>query len=213
MVGMEVITTGNIIDSSGIEHEYKIIHGKDINYNLLVNKTWKNFELTIFQRFYKIGMNEVEILQLLRDLQFHDLHWNWITKYTHYSNDLVYDWFFITIEGTIQAVSLTMHPKESVFEKDSIFYIEYIAVAPWNRTSDKYKKIYSGLGTLIIKAICKYFSEKFHYRSGFSLSAVPEAIPFYQKIGMTPVPAFDNEGLCFYEFEREKVENFLGGVR
>ena len=38
---MEVITTGNIIDSSGIEHEYKIIHGKDINYNLLLNKTWK----------------------------------------------------------------------------------------------------------------------------------------------------------------------------
>ena len=34
---MEVITTGNIIDSSGIEHEYKIIHGKDINYNLLLN--------------------------------------------------------------------------------------------------------------------------------------------------------------------------------
>ena len=57
---MEVITTGNIIDSSGIEHEYKIIHGKDINYNLLLNKTWKNFELTIFQRFYKIGMNKLK---------------------------------------------------------------------------------------------------------------------------------------------------------
>lgn len=212
-MGMEIITTGKIIDSSGTEHEYKIIHGKDIKYNILLNNTWKNFELTVLQHFYKNGMNETEVIQLLGDLQFHDLHWNWMSKYTHYSDDLVYDWFFMIVEDTIQAVSLTMHPKESVFEKDSIFYIEYIAVAPWNRTSEKYKKNYSGLGTLIIKAICKYFSEKLQYRPGFSLSAVPEAIPFYQKIGMTPVPAYDNEGLSFYEFEQEKAVQFLGGIK
>lgn len=210
---MEVITTGNIIDSSGTEHEYKLIHGKNINFNVLLNSTWKNFELTVFQHFYKIGMNEVEILQLLRDLQFHDLHWDWRYKYTQYSDDLVYDWFFMTVENTIQAVSLTMHPKESVFEKDNIFYIEYIAVAPWNRTSPKYQKKYCGLGSIIIKNISKYFSEKFNYRPGFSLSAVPEAIPFYQKIGMTPVPAYDNAGLGFYEFEREKAAQFLGGIK
>ena len=213
MMGMNTITTGNIIDSSSKKHEYKIIHGKNINFNFLLNKTWKNFELSLLQKFYKKGMDETEVIQLLRDLQFHDLHWDWMNKYTRYSNDLVYDWFFITVEDSIQAVSLTMHPKESVFEKDSIFYIEYIAVAPWNRTSDKYKKIYSGLGTLIIKAICNYFSENLQYRPGFSLSAVPEAIPFYQKIGMTPVPAFDKAGLSFYEFEREKAVNFLGGIR
>lgn len=213
MVGMEVITTGNIIDSSGIEHEYKIIHGKDINYNLLLNKSWKTYELDLVQRLLKPSMGNDEIFKLICDLQFHDIKWNWLWKFGHYSNDFIYDWFFILIEDTIQAVSLTMHPKESVFEKDNIFYIEYIAVAPWNRTSTKYQKRYSGLGSIIIKTISKYFSEKFNYRPGFSLSAVPEAIPFYQKIGMTPVPAYDNEGLSFYEFEREKAITFLGGIR
>lgn len=213
MVGMDIIETGNIADYSGIEHEYKIIHGKNIDYNVLLNRTWKTFELTILQKFLESGMKDDEVIQLLRDLQFHDIHWNWMTKYIHYSDDLVYDWFFITDEDSIQAVSLTMHPKESVFEKDNIFYIEYIAVAPWNRTSEKYQKKYGGLGTRIIKAICGYFSEKCKYRPGFSLSAVPEAKAFYQKIGMTPVPALDNDGLSFYEFEREKATNFLGGIK
>lgn len=209
---MECLVQKKIKDCTGKEYSYEIIHDKNYKYNCMCNISWKTFELKILDDVVPDSCNDEQFYQYLSALQFHDIRWNWEKKYLYYSDENTYDWFFIIIDGKIQAVTLISHPKKSVINGDDIFYIEYIAVAPWNRTSSFYSRQFSGLGSILMKTVSKYYSTKYGYRDGFSLSAVPQAIPFYKKIGMTAFPVYDANGCFFYEFEEEKASKFLRGA-
>lgn len=142
-------------------------------------------------------------------IMIEDIHWNWQRKaLTYHTSE--YNWFFLKTADSVQGVCLTYHPKDSVLQDSNIFYIEYIASAPWNRNSAFHEKIYSGIGIQMIKLIQMYFKKNFGYEYGFSLHSLPQAEGFYEKIGMNNFPKYNEGNLRFYEISKEKAMVFMG---
>jgi hypothetical protein len=110
-----------------------------------------------------------------------------------------YRWFFMIAEGYPQAACLTYHPKPSAIDGKGIFYIEYVAVAPWNRENPMCKRSFKGVGKVMVNEINTYANAHLGLRPGFSLHALPKAIGFYESIGMERFPAFDKNGLPYFE--------------
>jgi hypothetical protein len=208
----EVIDSGNSKSCTDSVFNYQIVHGKSIDYVLQCQQSWGKFILQTLTEIKQECLTDTDFIAKVNDLPFHDSHWNWMTKYCCL-NATEYNWFYLLIEGKIEAICIISHPKESVFDKENIFYIEYIAVAPWNRRSKFISRTYSGLGTVLIKSICHYFIGTVGYRPGFSLSAVPQAIYFYEHLGMTPFPQYNHDSLFFYEMNEETTKSFLGGTK
>ena len=145
------------------------------------------------------------------EIMLEDYHWNWSKKAIVYST-IGYNWFFLRTSDGTQSVCLTFHPKESKLQKIDIFYIEYVASAPWNRQSSLYDRRYIGAGTEIIKQIQLYFINILQYSYGFCLHSLPQSRKFYEKIGMYNLPDY-NKGntLFYYEIEKANAISFLEG--
>lgn len=124
-----------------------------------------------------------DIKQLLDENHFNDAGWNYQTKALHY-NSGNYTWVYAIINGHIEAVCIINHPKNSRIDAQDIFYVEYLAVAPWNRNTMFGARKYKGLGTKILSACSKEFNAKLKYRCGFSLHSLAQAFSYYISIGM-----------------------------
>jgi hypothetical protein len=149
--------------------------------------------------------------ELQNDIMLEDYHWNWPKKALFY-NTSGYDWFFLKTSEGIQSVCLTFHPKESIVQIINIFYIQYLASAPWNRKSTLHERMYHGVGKEILKQVQIYLLKTYHYSYGFSLHSLPQAQCFYESLGMINFPEYnDNNGLLFYEINKEQTILFLGG--
>jgi hypothetical protein len=74
-----------------------------------------------------------ELLDIISSISNEDDHWRWFDKAIHLKGE-EYDWFHLYADEKPQAVCIIYHPKESALEPGNIFYIEYLAVAPWNRS-------------------------------------------------------------------------------
>lgn len=207
---IEILLEDSLKDLENNLHDFKVVHGRSIDYAIRCDRDWKKFMIEILSNI-KVNYSPSEFIAIADSLPFHDSHWEWFTKYRCLA-EFNYDWFYIIAENMVQAICITYHPKESLFDKKNIFYIEYIAVAPWNRKSTFIERRYKGLGTLLIKTICNYFHETKHFRYGFSLSAVPEAKGFYESIGMKPFKEYDHHNLSFYEIDEKSTSKFLGGT-
>lgn len=207
----ELISEGTIISCNRKAYEYKIIHGRNLDFTIQCDQDWKKFVLEILSEL-RSKYSESEFIDIADSLPFHDFHWRWFEKYRCLETTR-FDWFYIICDNQVQGVCITSHPKESLFDKQNIFYIEYIAVAPWNRKCDFIVRKFHGLGTLLIKTVCNYFMNIHHYRCGFALSAVPQAKSFYESIGMTPFPEHDHDNLFFYEMNEENTICFLGAKK
>ena len=209
----ELISDGSVLDLNNKEHTYCFVHNSENNVvpNYECKKTWKNFKLTLLKEV--VDKNDpISLFDALEELCFHDFHWDWTKKYHEYNDSKRYDWFYLLIDGSIEAIALVSHPITSQFDGDNIFYIEYVAVAPWNRNSRHFIRKYSGLGSLFVRSICSYYNAIYNYRYGFALSAVPEAVGFYKKIGMTAIPELNEEGLLYFELDKDNANRFVKGV-
>lgn len=206
----EIIKQGSIVDTHNDVHSFWFAHNnRDARPNFDCRKSWLDFKLSLLGN-YSVS-NDDELFSLIDRTCFHDIHWNWNNKFSYYKDENKYDWFYIATEDEIQAIALTSHPVESEFDNQPIFYIEYIAVAPWNRKSDCYERRFSGVGSLLIKCISNYFADCHNYRYGFALAAVPQAEGFYRKIGMTAIPDKNHDGLLFFEFMEQNASSFIKG--
>ena len=139
-----------------------------------------------------------------------DLKWNW-SKKALFLNTSEYNWFFLKTTDGIQSICLTFHPQKSILQKIDIFYIKFIASAPWNRISSLHERKYIGTGKEIIKQVQLYFRKEYRYGYGFSLHSLPQARLFYESLGMINLPEYNDEnGLFFYEMTEEQAILFTG---
>jgi len=141
---------------------------------------------------------------MVQSLQLEDAHWRWGKKaVSFYSPE--YTWFFLDIGDVAQAACLTYHPKPSAIDGEKIYYIEYIAVAPWNRPNPIGRR-YIGLGRVLVAEVNKYMkSGGFGIRPGFGLHSLPGAEGFYRKIGMMAYSTLDKDGLTYFEMPAPAV--------
>jgi hypothetical protein len=171
---------------------------------------WKDFVFEFVFDYLDKNPNAKNPMEAVKNkIMLEDSHWNWYAKASKYHTS-ENNWFFLKTAEGVQGVCLTYHPKDSVLQDSSIFYIEYLASAPWNRNSAFHDKIYSGVGIQMIKLIQLFFNKNFGYKYGFSLHSLPQAEGFYEKIGMNNFPNYDKSSLRFYEISKKNVMILLG---
>lgn len=199
------------LNRQGKDSSFSLINNFDSKKSLLADIQWGQFLFELFEKVETAGFQIDELL-------IEDSHWQWNRK----ARVLLpphYEWFFLEADKKIQAVMIIFHPKDSRIDKESIVYIDYLAVAPWNRTITDRKKnnifheqYFKGLGTFVIQKANQFLGKKLKYREGFSLHSLPDAIPFYKNLGMInfgPDPTKQN--LHYFEMEKKRAKEFING--
>lgn len=200
--------SGKIPNESSIDVDYKIFVGWDFLKASHCDQLWGSFNFDLIQFILDQKYDPTTLAQIESYVQLGDSHWDWLKKSFAYKDD-EYKWFFLYAQDKPQAVCLIYHPKESELTGSNIFYIEYIAVAPWNRKNPMHQREFSGLGMLLIQFVTKYAAINLNLTLGFSLHSLPSAIPFYQHIGMQCIEGKEKDGLKFFEMPCEVANKYM----
>jgi hypothetical protein len=186
---------------------FKLLHGWDISLANKCDTEWTAKNIEILYCVKNSTTSEAELIQKISELHMEDAHWRWTAKAIHHSTQ-EYNWFFYLAEDAVQAACLIYHPKDSVIDGQGIFYIEYVAVAPWNRPNPLSNARFKGVGSDLIRYASKYATETLGLRPGFSLHSLPKAAAYYDKIGMICFPERKKESLDYYEMARDAAQEF-----
>lgn len=154
---------------------------------------------------------EVELIDLLKKGDFQDAHWKWAEKCLALSTE-DYIWFSLESSNDVETAIVIKHPHDSRFNSDAIYYIDYLAIAPWNRQNSISNRKFKGLGPMLMKEAGKYLNVQLKYREGFSLHSLPQASAFYTKIGMIDFgPDVTKQNLNYFEMKQIDAVGFING--
>jgi hypothetical protein len=199
-----VISKGTLKGRGG-DVKYTIHLGWDLVIANLCDRTWGTFNVALMRHIRKLEASGVDIEPILAAAQMEDHHWRWLDKTLAYRADC-YKWFFLVAENYPQAACLVYHPKNSVSGAGDIFYVEYIAAAPWNRENVLAERVFKGVGPKLLDRVISYAQEDLNLSPGFSLHSLPQAVFFYkEKLGMTAFPQYDKGTLKFFEWVAPKL--------
>lgn len=151
------------------------------------DREWIPVQHQIFQTHIQPALphkTEAEIKALFAAYDIEDMGWKWQQKAISCSSS-DYLWFCLEIEGITQGAAVILHPEKSYIYPHNIFYVDYLASAPWNRHSQAIPKKYSNIGTTLLTACANYCIDALKYTPGFNLHSLPKAESYYTQIGMT----------------------------
>ncbi|MDC5522267.1 hypothetical protein ACT43R_02950 [Acinetobacter baumannii] len=200
--------TGLLLDKNSRQIEYQIFVGWDFLKANQCDQQWGVFNTDLLQFIQDQNYSAEQLQEIDSYIQLSDAHWDWLKKSCILKSD-EYKWFYLYADGKPQAVCLIYHPKTSVISGSNIFYIEYIAVAPWNRKNPMAQREFSGLGNLLIRFVTAYAASHLNLTPGFSLHSLPTAAGFYENIGMSHIRGKEKEGMNFYEMPYENACKYL----
>lgn len=203
------IESGKLSNRENVAVKYEINHGWDILSANSCDRQWALFNVKLFEYIQRQGYSEEELAAVLSNVKFEHLHWDWFRKSVCYTIE-GYEWFYMFAEGEPQGACLIYHPKDSIIDSENIFYIEFIEVAPWNRNNPMGKRRFKGIGSLMIKCVLCFAVKELKLRPGFSLHSLPQAVGYYEKIGMEKYNERDKESLVYFEMPRAKAMEILG---
>lgn len=184
------------------EHNYVILQGLNLELNFLTDFFWKKYKYDIFSEIKNQNLTLDKKNEILLSLKFEDDHWSWFKKSEHFK-DTSNEWFYLIIDNIPQGICIIYYPKDSFLSKDNkICYIEYIAIAPWNRKTKLYEREFKSIGTKLIQ-ISLDFSSKQKLNDGFSLQSLPQTYSYYEKLGMINITEKDEKSLKYYEMPEE----------
>lgn len=166
------------------------------------DEKWGVFNVQLMRHIGSLQLSQEDLISCLNNVQLDDNHWRWLNKSIRYKGD-EYRWFFMVAEGRPQAACLIYHPKPSAINGQGIFYIEYVAVAPWNRVNPMAPREFKGVGTAMIRDVSEYAVSSLGLTPGFSLHALPKAVAFYKTIGMIAFPEYDKDDLPYFEMPED----------
>lgn len=198
---LQDIENGELTHVSKKKVPYTIVHGWSLVSSAECDMYWKRGWLTLFKQIKKADKAKQQ--EILASISTEDYHWDWFTKAMSAKSD-EFEWFHLYADGRPQAACLIYHPKASVLEPGDIFYVKFVAVAPWNRDCKLRPREFNGLGKIILRAAQRFAVNELKLRPGFCLHSLPKAERFYtDKIKMVKVPGKeDAENLPYYELSR-----------
>lgn len=194
-----IISTGLLQDADDQTSKYEIREGWNPALANACDQGWDGFNVDLMAYIQK-HVNASEQTAVLDQIQIDDDHWDWFAKACAYKSN-EYRWFFLTVDDKPEGACLIYHPKSSVLGQGDIFYIEYLAVAPWNRENPMQPRKFRSVGSLLVRSAIKYAHDVLNLRYGFSLHSLPRARDYYKKIGMSGHPALDKGVLVYFEME------------
>lgn len=204
----DIFAKGQMTNCKKSEVDYSVHCGWDIVKALACDSEWGRFNVKLLAYIDENYVDEALKNEMLARSSLEDHHWDWFGKAANYKSN-EYRWFFLYAEGLPQAACLVYYPKKSVLCEGNIFYIEYLAVAPWNRRNVISEKIFSGVGTLLLKHTVDYCRNNLNLVPGFSLHALPGAMTYYEKIGMLRRESMDKGPLAYYEMPGATFSAFV----
>lgn len=207
-VTTDVIASGQMVGLSKGSVRYTVHYGWDIAKCLACDEQWIAFNFKLIKYIKEQNFDSEKLKQALGGIQVDDHHWRWFNKALALSSDS-YHWFFVMVDKIPQAACLVFHPKESAFEKKNIYYIDYIAIAPWNRKNPMVGREFSGVGGLLVKEVVNYLYENKKIGLGFSLHSLPKAEGFYERIGMVGHEDFNKDGLKYFEMREAAAKLYM----
>ena len=140
---------------SGEENHYKVFHGWNIAASLECDEKWGRSNLELFEHIQQQNFDDDKLAEILNSIQTEDHHWDWFKKSVGTTGD-EYEWFYLYADNEPQAACLIYHPKDSALGNSNIFYVEFLAVAPWNRTCLIRKRKYLGVGSILLKTALNF---------------------------------------------------------
>ncbi|MCU4191333.1 GNAT family N-acetyltransferase [Vibrio cholerae] len=203
----KVIEQGVLNDESNNGIGYRVTFGWDLFSANSCDKSWKIYRFELAEYIEK-NFTEDDFPTIFAQMQVEDYHWNWLSKSLVYQGD-EYKWFYLKTEQDVEAACLAYHPKKSAVDSEEIFYIEFIAVAPWNRENPMSAKKLKGVGSILLKASIKYLVNSLGLTYRFGLHALPQARGYYQKIGMDYLPIGDKDSLEYFEMSDKNSITFV----
>jgi hypothetical protein len=153
-------------------------------------------------------MSEEELDKVLSSLQLEDLRWRWSDKCSALKGD-EYEWFFLYALDKPQGACVVYHPKDSELQGGKIFYVEYLAVAPWNRKSLMRTREYRSVGSILLRTVLKFCVDNLGLSPGFSLHSLPQASGYYKKLNMVNICSLDKDLLVYFELPPVEARKLL----
>jgi len=203
----QVIDQGLLNDNDNNKVDYRVTFGWDLISADTCDKKWKIYQFEIAEYIEK-NFEENEFPMIFSQMQVEDYHWEWLSKSLVYRSD-EYKWFYLKTGSNVEAACLAYHPKKSAVDSKDIFYIEFIAVAPWNRENPMSPKKLKGVGSTLLRATIKYLVNSLGLTYRFGLHALPQARGYYQKIGMEYLPIGDKDSLEYFEMSDNNSITFV----
>lgn len=193
------IEQGELPHVSGKKATYKIVHGWSLESSVECDTFWKRGWLALFEQIQQAEADETRQSEILASISTEDFHWDWFRKAVDYSTD-EYEWFHLYADDKPQAACLIYHPEASALEPGDIFYVKFVAVAPWNRDCDLRPREFRGLGKIILRAAQRFAVKELKLRPGFCLHSLPKAEVVYKKLKMVKVDGKeDGQSLAYFE--------------
>ncbi len=178
---------------------YKIVRGWSLESSVECDTFWKRGWLALFEQIQQAEPDETKQSEILASISTEDFHWDWFRKAVDYSTD-EYEWFHLYADDKPQAACLIYHPEASALEPGDIFYVKFVAVAPWNRDCDLRPREFRGLGKIILRAAQRFAVKELKLRPGFCLHSLPKAEIVYEKLKMVKVDSKkDAQSLAYFE--------------
>lgn len=207
---MGIIHTGVICDLH--THQLKnleVYQGLDIQLVLTFQKEWSDVLSSRLQDILDQGKSIDDTLKLIEENQLGDAQWNWANKML-FCNAKGYEWYYLKIDDKVEAACILFHPKKSRIDTEEIFYVDYLAVAPWNRNTPYGNRQYAALGTTLLSICCKQAKVDLSYRYGFGLHSLPQALSYYTRIGMQDYGVdATKENLNYLEMDEASSEKLV----
>ena len=193
------IELGELTHVSKKKVPYKIVHGWGMDTSIECDTLWKQGWLALFKQIQQAEPDETKQVEILATISLEDIHWDWFKKAVAFCGD-EYEWFHLYADEKPQAACLIYHPKASALEPGDIFYVKFVAVAPWNRDSKLRPREFCGTGKIILRAAQRFAVRVLKLRPGFCLHSLPRAEGFYTKLNMVKVAGKeDAQSLAYYE--------------
>ncbi|UQI41434.1 hypothetical protein [Vreelandella venusta] len=211
---VDPIATGELENADGEIKEYQLFEGWDLVRANQCDLEWGNFNLSLLEFIENQSYSQSELEEIEGYIQLDDSHWEWLKKSCIWKSN-EYKWFFLYVDNYPQSACVVYHPKSSaILEEKEIYYVEFLAAAPWNRKNPMCTQLYKRVGKLTLQHVQKYCSDTLNWNLGFSLHSLPKAESYYIHLGMTSFRDFDkkiNESttLRYFEMLEEPANLFV----
>lgn len=139
-----------------------------------------------------------------------DQHWDWRTKsmIASKSNRRI---FSLLNASEVEAALMLLFGKNSrePGSPQPIVYVDYVAVAPWNRREIQHPQRFRRLGTVML-GVAVQTSIRNGHDGRCGLHSLPQAEGFYRKIGMTDFGIDSTySSLRYFEFSARAAQDFV----
>jgi len=203
-----IIEEDELESSSNEKTKYCISHGWNIISSKECDDYWTQSNLELLEYIDQQEYEEQQLNDVLNSIQTEDFHWNWFAKSYAYLGD-EYRWFYLYAEDKPQGACVIFQPKDSALHNSNIFYIEFVAVAPWNRKCLVRDREFLGVGSILLKAVLRYSIDELGLSPGFSLHSLPQAKTYYEKLNMVNVKERNKNSLIYFELPMTEANKLL----